>query len=253
MEWNVINDRAKIGDYLVRLLQYMLIMGIRDFSEEFELPGSLKGDLRLKMIGDKVDISAFINSGYAEKLYIDNGLGISIVLEDSAKIDNLILNGYDRLHSIKTWSFQGNINTVHLIDNNIEGLRVSDLEFSTELYQLLGESGKIKIYYDLNEYKKTIYMLNLDVPVRKMLIREIGEGLRENDVNTIELKNGMLYIKDHFNKILTLRKINGVSDTLRQSIINLIDEGILRKFSIYSEYDIETVQYQGDALCSLKI
>lgn len=253
MEWNVINDESRAKDSIGKILQYMTMLGINKFSEELELPGSLKGDLRLKMAGDKVVILAFISSGYAEKLYIDNRLGISIALEDSAKIDNLILNGYDSLHSIKTLSFQGNINTVHLIDNNIESLRVSDLEFSTELYQLLGESGKIKIYYDLNEYKKTIYMLNLDVPVRKMLIREIGEGLRENDVNTIELKNGMLYIKDHFNKILTLRKINGVSDTLRQSIINLIDESILRKFSIYSEYDIETVQYQGDALCSLKI
>lgn len=253
MEWNVINDRAKIGDYLARLLQYMLIMGIRDFSEEFELPGSLKGDLRLKMAGDKVAILAFISSGYAEKLYIDNRLGISIALEDSAKIDNLILNGYDSLHSIKTLSFQGNTNTVHLIDSNIERLRVSDWMHSTELYQLLGESGKIKIYYDLNEYKKTIYLLNLDAPVKKMLIREIGEGLGEDDINTIELKNGILYFKNYINKIVTLRKINGVSDTLRQSIINLIDEGILRKFSIYSEYDIETVQYQGDALCSLKI
>lgn len=244
---------SKIGDYLARLLQYMLIMGIRDFSEEFELPGSLKGDLRLKMAGDKVAILAFISSGYAEKLYIDNRLGISIALEDSAKIDNLILNGYDSLHSIKTLSFQGNTNTVHLIDSNIERLRVSDWMHSTELYQLLGESGKIKIYYDLNEYKKTIYLLNLDAPVKKMLIREIGEGLGEDDINTIELKNGILYFKNYINKIVTLRKINGVSDTLRQSIINLIDEGILRKFSIYSEYDIETVQYQGDALCSLKI
>lgn len=253
MEWNVINDRAKIGDYLVRLLQYMLIMGIRDFSEEFELPGSLKGDLRLKMIGDKVDISAFISSGYAEKLYIDNGLGISIALEDSVKIDNLILNGYDSLHSIKTWSFQGNTNTVHLIDSNIERVRVSDWMHSTELYQLLGESGKIKIYYDLNEYRRTIYMLNLDVPVKKMLIREIGEGLGEDDINTIELKNGILYFKNYINKIVTLRKISGVSDKLRQIIINLIDEDIIGRFRIYSEYDIETVQYQGDALCSLKI
>ena len=253
MEWNVINDRAKIGDYLVRLLQYMLIMGIRDFSEEFELPGSLKGNLRLKMIGDKVDISAFINSGYAEKLYIDNGLGISIVLEESAKIDNLILNGYDSLHSIKTPSFQGNTNTVHLIDSNIERVRVSDWMHSTELYQLLGESGKIKIYYDLNEYKRTIYMSNLDVPVKKMLIREIGEGLGEDDINTIELKNGILYFKNYINKIVTLRKISGVSDKLRQIIINLIDEDIIGRFRIYPEYDIETVQYQGDALCSLKI
>lgn len=253
MEWNVINDESRAKDSIGKILQYMTMLGINKFSEELELPGSLKGDLRLKMAGDKVDISTFIISGYAEKLYIDNSLGISIALEDSAKIDNLILNGYDSLHSIKTWSFQGNTNTVHLIDSNIERLRVSDWMYSTELYQLLGESGKIKIYYDLNEYKKTIYMLNLDAPVKKMLIREIGEGLGEDDINTIELKNGMLYIKDHFNKILTLRKINGVSDKLRQTIINLIDEGIIRKFSIYSEYDIETVQYQGDALCSLKI
>ena len=253
MEWNVINDESRAKDSIGKILQYMTMLGINKFSEELELPRSLKGNLRLKMIGDKVDISAFINSGYAEKLYIDNGLGISIVLEDSAKIDNLILNGYDRLHSIKTWSFQGNINTVHLIDNNIESLRVSDLEFSTELYQLLGESGKIKIYYDLNEYKKTIYLLNLDAPVKKMLIREIGEGLGEDDINTIELKNGILYFKNYINKIVTLRKISGVSDKLRQIIINLIDEDIIRRFRIYSEYDIETVQYQGDALCSLKI
>lgn len=253
MEWNVINDKSRAKDSIGKILQYMTMLGINKFSEELELPGSLKGDLRLKMAGDKVDISAFIISGYAEKLYIDNRLGISIALEDSAKIDNLILNGYDRLHSIKTWSFQGNINTVHLIDNNIEGLRVSDLEFSTELYQLLGESGKIKIYYDLNEYKKTIYLLNLDAPVKKMLIREIGEGLGEDDINTIELKNGILYFKNYINKIVTLRKISGVSDKLRQIIINLIDEDIIRRFRIYSEYDIETVQYQGDALCSLKI
>ena len=51
MEWNVINDRAKIGDYLVRLLQYMLIMGIRDFSEEFELPRSLEHSIKSMGIG----------------------------------------------------------------------------------------------------------------------------------------------------------------------------------------------------------
>lgn len=253
MEWNVINDESRAKDSIGKILQYMTMLGINKFSEELELPGSLKGDLRLKMAGDKVAILAFISSGYAEKLYIDNRLGISIALENSAKIDNLILNGYDSLHSIKTLSFQGNTNTVHLIDSNIERLRVSDWMHSTELYQLLGESGKIKIYYDLNEYKKTIYLLNLDAPVKKMLIREIGEGLGEDDINTIELKNGILYFKNYINKTVTLRKISGVSDKLRQIIINLIDEDIIGRFRIYSEYDIETVQYQGDALCSLKI
>ena len=149
MEWNVINDESRAKDSIGKILQYMTMLGINKFSEELELPGSLKGDLRLKMAGDKVDISAFIISGYAEKLYIDNRLGISIALEDSAKIDNLILNGYNSLHSIKTGSLQGNTNTVHLIDSNIESLRVSDWMHSTELYQLLGESGQIRCTYTL--------------------------------------------------------------------------------------------------------